>query len=235
MAISRRWVVSVLRVGLTGGMGAGKSAVANLLAKRGAVIIDLDLLGRQALEPGQPGLAEVVELFGAGVLNEDGSLDRAAMAAQVFSDPEARGKIEKITWAAMAKGGQAIAEKAQQEQGDQAIIVTDAPILFETHMERNLIGVIVVEAPIDLRIERLKEGRGVDEEDARRRIALQTSDEARRAGARWLIVNDGDLDALGPKVDAVWDELVELNKAVVALELSPSAPLPLDQPLPVAP
>lgn len=225
----------MLRVGLTGGMGAGKSAVASLLVKRGAVIIDLDLIGRQALEPGQPGLAEVVELFGTDVLQEDGSLDRAKMAAQVFSDPEARGKIEKITWAAMARGGQAIVAQAQEDQGDQAIIVTDAPILFETHMERNLIGVIVVEAPIDLRIERLKEGRGVDEEDARRRIALQTSDEARRAGARWLVPNDGDLDALSAKVDAVWDELVELNKAVVALGLSPSDPIPLDQPLPVAP
>lgn len=225
----------MLRVGLTGGMGAGKSAVASLLVKRGAVIIDLDLIGRQALEPGQPGLAEVVELFGTDVLQEDGSLDRAKMAAQVFSDPEARGKIEKITWAAMARGGQTIVAQAQEDQGDQAIIVTDAPILFETHMERNLIGVIVVEAPIDLRIERLKEGRGVDEEDARRRIALQTSDEARRAGARWLVPNDGDLDALSAKVDAVWDELVELNKAVVALGLSPSDPIPLDQPLPVAP
>lgn len=225
----------MLRVGLTGGMGAGKSAVASLLVKRGAVIIDLDLIGRQALEPGQPGLAEVVELFGTDVLQEDGSLDRAKMAAQVFSDPEARGKIEKITWAAMARGGQAIVAQAQEDQGDQAIIVTDAPILFETHMERNLIGVIVVEAPIDLRIERLKEGRGVDEEDARRRIALQTSDEARRAGARWLVPNDSDLDALSAKVDAVWDELVELNKAVVALGLSPSDPIPLDQPLPVAP
>lgn len=225
----------MLRVGLTGGMGAGKSAVASLLAKRGAVIIDLDLIGRQALEPGQPALAEVVELFGTDVLREDGSLDRAAMAAAVFSDPEARGKLEKITWAAMGRGGQAIVARAQQEQGDQAIIVTDAPILFETHMERNLIGVIVVEAPLELRIARLKEGRGVDEEDARRRIALQTSDEARRAGARWLIVNDGDLDDLEVKVDAVWQELLALNAAVVALGLSPSAPIPLDQPLPTAP
>jgi len=216
-------------------MGAGKSAVASLLAQRGAVIIDLDLLGRQALEPGQPGLAEVVELFGTDVLNEDGSLDRAAMAEKVFSDPESRGKIEKITWAAMGRGGREIAERAQQEQGDQAILVTDAPILFETHMERNLISVIVVEAPLELRIARLKAGRGVDEDDARRRIALQTSDEARRAGARWLVVNDGDLDALSAKVDAVWDELVALNQAVVALGLSPTEPIPVDQPLPTAP
>ncbi|MDR1999617.1 MAG: dephospho-CoA kinase [Frankiaceae bacterium] len=225
----------MLRVGLTGGMGSGKSEVASLLAKHGAVIIDLDLIAREVVEPGQPALEQIVERFGPGLLQADGTLDRPAMAQAVFGDPAARAELEKIIFAQMSKSSQAKAARAREEQGEDAIMVTDAPILFETHMERNLIGVIVVEAPIELRIARLKEGRGVAEEDARARMAAQVSDETRRAGARWLVVNDGGLDELAAKVGAVWGELVELNKAVVALGLSPTAPIPLDQPLPTAP
>jgi dephospho-CoA kinase len=221
-----------LRVGLTGGIGTGKTAVAELLTSHGAVIIDLDQAARDVVAPGEPGLQEIVERFGDEVLLADGSLDRAAMAAKVFGDDAARGDLQRITFAHMGRYTAAKIERAAAELGDQAIIVTDAPILFETNTQGHYIGVIVVEAPLELRLARLKEGRGVDEDDARRRIAVQASDEARRAGARWIVANDGDRVALAVKVRELWDELQALNAKVIELGLEPGKPIPLDQPLP---
>jgi dephospho-CoA kinase len=222
----------VLSVGLTGGIGSGKSAVSSLLIEHGAVLIDLDKVARDIVAPGGPALGEVTERFGTGVLQEDGALDRAKMAETVFGDDEARGDLQRIIFAHMGRMTKATREAAMARLGDQAIFVTDAPILLETKTEGSYIGIIVVDAPEELRIARLKEGRGIDEEDARRRMAVQVSDEHRRANARWLISNEGSLDELAAKVAAVWQELVELNATVIALGLDPAKPIPLDEPLP---
>lgn len=222
----------MLNVGLTGGIGAGKSAVSTLLVERGAILNDLDQVARDVVEPGQPALEQIVELFGPGLLLPDGHLNRPAMAEAVFGDPDKRKELEGIIFKQMAISSQQKREKAIAELGDQAIFVTDAPILFETKMERNLIGVIVVEAPLELRLARLQEGRGISEEDARKRIAVQVSDDVRRAGARWLVSNAGTFEDLAAQVDDVWQQLLDLNEAVVKLGLDPAKPIPLDQPLP---
>jgi dephospho-CoA kinase len=224
----------MIRVGLTGGIGSGKSAVSELLAQRGAIIIDLDQIARDVVAPGEPAHQQIVERFGPELLLEDGTLDRPAMAAKVFGDDVARGDLQKIIFVQMGISGKAKLEQGIAEFGDQAIFVTDAPILFETNTGSHYIGVIVVEAPLETRLARLKEGRGVDEDDARRRMAVQWSDEKRREAARWIVPNDGDRDALAAHVDALWAELRALNAAVIELGLEPAAPIPLDQPLPVA-
>lgn len=226
-------VVSLLNLGLTGGIGSGKSAVAALLRAHGAVINDLDQNARDVVGPGSEGLRKIVERFGDGVLLPDGSLNRPALSAAVFNgDDQARMDLNKITHPLIAQLSREQVQRAKDELGDQAIIITDSPLLFESKSERGFIAVIVVEAPTELRITRLAEGRGISEEEARKRIAVQVSDEHRRAGARWLIVNDGDLDALAAKVATVWDEVVALNAKVNELGLDPATPLPLDQPLP---
>jgi dephospho-CoA kinase len=225
-------VQSVLNVGLTGGIGSGKSAVSALLVEKGAVLNDLDQVARDVVEPGQPALTQIVEKFGAGLLLPDGRLNRPAMAETVFNDPEQRKVLEGIIFKEMAASSQRKREKAIAELGDQAIFVTDAPILFETNMQRNMIGVIVVEAPLEVRLARLKEGRGIDEEDARKRIAIQVDDEYRRERARWILDNGGSLEQLRVQVDDLWQRLVALNAKVVELGLEPSTPIPLDQPLP---
>lgn len=222
----------MLKVGLTGGMGAGKSAVSDLLIEHGAILIDLDKIARDVVEPGEPAHQQIVERFGADLLLPDGHLDRPAMAAKVFGDEAARVDLQKIIFVQMGIASRAMFDAGLAKHGDDAIFVTDAPILFETNTAKNYIGVIVVEAPIELRLERLKAGRGVDEEDARRRMAVQWTDEARREAARWVVTNDGDREALSAKVDALWDELIALNAAVVARGLDSAAPIPLDQPLP---
>ncbi len=222
----------MLNVGLTGGIGSGKSAVSALLIKHGAVLIDLDQVARDIVAPGGPGLGEVTERFGTEVLQEDGALDRAKMAEKAFGDDTARTDLQNIIFAHMGRMTREMREDAKARLGDQAIFVTDAPILLETKTEGNYIGIIIVDAPEELRIQRLKEGRGIDEEDARRRIAVQVSDEHRRANARWLIANDGTLEELEAKVADVWAQLVALNAKVIELGLDPAKPIPLDQPLP---
>lgn len=222
----------MLSVGLTGGIGSGKSAVSSLLIEHGAVLIDLDKVARDIVAPGGPALGEVTERFGTGVLQADGALDRAKMAETVFGNDEARNDLQRIIFAHMGRMTKETREAAIQRLGDQAIFVTDAPILLETKTEGSYIGVIVVDAPEELRIARLKDGRGINEEDARRRIAVQVSDEHRRANARWLISNEGNLEELAVKVEALWQELVALNATVIELGLDPAAPIPLDQPLP---
>jgi dephospho-CoA kinase len=225
----------MLNVGLTGGMGSGKSSVSALLASHGAVIVDHDKAARDILEPGTEGLQAVVERFGPTVLQEDGSLNRPALAALVFNgDEDARLALNAITHHRISERTHAQYEQARRDLGEQAIVIQDSPLLLETNAQKRYIGVIVIEAPVELRIKRLAEGRGIDEDEARRRIAVQASDDERRAIARWVIVNDGDMDDLAAKIKSLWDELLLLNAKVNELGLDPTAPIPLDEPLPSA-
>ncbi len=194
----------MLLVGLTGGIGAGKSTVARLLTERGAVVLDADQVARDVVEPGQPALDALVAEFGPEILDAEGRLDRPALAAKAFATPEARAALEAITHPAIhAEFGRRMAEAPTD-----AVVVMDVPLLVEsgTAAERGYEVVIVVEAPRDLRLDRL-EARGLDRADAEARMAAQATDEQRRAVATHVIDNAGDLDALTHAVDAVWQDL----------------------------
>jgi dephospho-CoA kinase len=195
-------------VGLTGGIGAGKSTVAAMLAARGAIVVDADAIARQVVEPGQPTLAALVERFGADVLAPDGSLDRPALAAKAFVDDESRAALEAITHPAI--GAEFLRQVA--EAPDDAIVVHDVPLLVEAKRAEGYAAVIVVEAPREVRIARLAE-RGITPTDAEARMAAQASDEDRRAVATWVIDNAGDLAALERQVDEVWRALQERRRA----------------------
>lgn len=189
------------RVGLTGGAGAGKSTVAARLRELGAVVIDADALAREVLAPNTDGLREVVLAFGDHVLRPDGSLDRAALAAVVFADPEQRLRLEQITHPRIA------ARTAELLAGvpDDAVVVHDVPLLVEKSLGSAYDLVIVVDAPVDLRVRRLV-GRGLTEADARARIAAQATEEERRAVAGVWLDNAGSPDDLVRQVDLLWRE-----------------------------
>ncbi len=216
---------AVLLVGLTGGIGSGKSTVADLLVRRGAVVVDADAAARSVVEPGTPALAALVERFGAGVLGSDGALDRPALAALAFADEQSRKDLEAITHPAIN------AEFLRQMQAAPAdgIVVCDVPLLAESEQARGrgYPVIIVVEAPLDLRLDRL-EGRGVPRDDAARRMAAQASDEERRAIATHVIDNSGDLAALERQVEDLWPDLVrikgELDAEAVAQAAAKAAP-----------
>lgn len=200
----------VLVIGLTGGMGAGKSTVARLLAEHGAHIIDADVIAREVVAPGTPALAAIVEQFGDEVLTDDGGLDRPAMAGIVFADEERLRALEAITHPAIrARISELLGEHERAEVGEdeERVVVVDHPLLVETGMADDVPVVVVVTAPEELRVQRLAEGRGIDAEDARARMRSQASDEQRRAAATHEVRNDGDSDALRSRVAALWHEL----------------------------
>ncbi len=191
---------SIKRVGLTGGIGSGKSAVARRLAGHGAVIIDADQLARDVVAPGTAGFAEIVDQFGDGVLAPDGSLDRAALARVVFDDPGQRRALEAIIHPRVRACTAEIIEAAP----DGSVVVNDVPLLVEAGLAGTYDLVLVVEAPEAARIERLTRDRGMPEAEARSRIRAQASDAQRRDVAHVVIVNDGTLDELNARVDEVW-------------------------------
>jgi dephospho-CoA kinase len=193
----------VLTVGLTGGIGSGKSAVARLLADRGAVVIDADRLAREAVEPGTPGLAEVVEEFGPEVLLPDGSLDRPALGRLVFADDERRGVLEAIVHPYV---GRRSAELMAAAPAD-AIVVYDVPLLVENSLQDDYDVVVVVEAPEDVRLARLAATRGMTTDEARARMAAQVSRGERVAVADLVVENDGSLADLQKAVDELWSGL----------------------------
>lgn len=187
-------------VGLTGGIGAGKSAVADRLASLGAFVIDADRIAREVVEPGTDGLREIVATFGAGVLHPDGSLNRPALGRIVFSNEGARRRLEQIIHPRVrARTAQLIAEAPAD-----AVVVNDVPLLVESGLAPTYHLVIVVTAAHSTRIERLVRSRGMTAEEAEQRIRAQASDEERRAVADVVLDNNGDLDALRAAVDALW-------------------------------
>lgn len=195
----------MLFVGLTGGIGSGKSTVAALLAAKGAVIVDADAVARSVVEPGTPALAQLVERFGPEILAGDGSLDRQALANVAFADDESRAALEEITHPAINEEFM----RRMTEAPKDAVVVCDVPLLAESTaaQARGYPVVVVVEAPPDVRLDRV-EGRGVPRDDAERRIAAQASDEERRALATHVVDNSGDLAALQHQVDELWDDLL---------------------------
>jgi dephospho-CoA kinase len=194
----------LLLVGLTGGIGAGKSTVAELLAARGAVVVDADQVARAVVEPGQPALAKLVERFGDGILDAGGRLDRGALAKVAFADDGSRRDLEGITHPAI---NEEFTRRVAEAPGD-GIVVLDVPLLAESEQARKrpYQTVIVVEAPREARLARL-EARGVDRADAEARMSAQAGDEERRKLATYIVDNGGDRPALERRVDEIWGDL----------------------------
>ena len=193
----------MLRIGLTGGIGSGKSTVAALLAERGAVVVDADRIAREVLEPGTPGLASVVTEFGPGVLTADGALDRAALAAIVFNDDDARRRLDGLVHPLVRRRSAELVAAAPPD----AVVVNDVPLLVETGGAGSYDLVLVVEADVETRVARLI-GRGLAESDARARIAAQATDEQRRAVADVVLDNAGTPEQLAAQVERFWVERV---------------------------
>jgi dephospho-CoA kinase len=192
----------VLRVGLTGGIGAGKSSVSARLVERGAVLVDADAIAREVVAPGTDGLAEIVAAFGDGVLDAGGALDRPAMAAVVFGDDAARGRLNAIVHPRVRSRSAELTAAAPAG----AVVVQDVPLLVEGGMGPAFALVVVVHAPEEERLRRLVSLRGMPEADARARIATQADDAARRAAADVWLDNSGSPDGLRAAVDRLWDE-----------------------------
>lgn len=197
--------MSVLSVGLTGGIASGKTTVGKLLAERGALIIDSDLLAREVVEPGTPGLAAIVERFGASVLASDGTLNRQALGALVFADERARADLNGIVHPAVRQRRAELIAAAV----DGSIVVSVIPLLVENGMQDDFDKVIVVDLPVETQLERLQLRNGLDETDARSRIAAQATRQQRLSAADWVIENSGSYDHLRQQVDMVWDQLVD--------------------------
>ena len=196
----------MLRVGLTGGIGSGKSAVSERLAALGAVVLDGDKAARAVVEPGTPGLAAIAEAFGPGVLRGDGTLDRPGLASIVFSDEKARATLNAITHPLIHAHITAAEEAAAAAGGPGTIVVHDIPLLAEGQRSSDFNVVIVVDVPPELQVTRLA-GRGLPEDQARARMAAQASREQRLAIATIVIDNSGTLADLDRRVAGVWDEL----------------------------
>ena len=195
-------------IGLTGGIASGKSSVAARLAERGAVVVDADKVAREVVEPGMPALAAIAEHFGAGVLSADGSLDRAALGAIVFSDPEQRLVLNGITHPAVWERTRALIAEAEARDPD-AVVVYDVPLLLEGKGKRPIEFdlVVVVDASTATRQRRLVELRGLTEQEAKHRIDSQASDAERLAIADVVIDSDGALERTLAQADALWDDL----------------------------
>lgn len=191
-------------VGLTGGIGSGKSAVAARLAELGAVIVDSDRLAREVVAPGTDGFDEVVAEFGPQVVAQDGSLDRPALGRLVFGDEEKRRRLEGIIHPRVRARAAEMAASAPEG----TVVVNDVPLLVEAGLADSYEAVIVVFADEETRVRRLVRSRGMSEQEAKARIAAQASDEQRRAVADFEIVNEGSLEELRSKVDELWPRLL---------------------------
>jgi dephospho-CoA kinase len=190
----------VLALGLTGGIGSGKSTVARLLAERGAIIIDADRIAREVVEPGEPAFAAIVERFGPTVVKGDGRLDRTALARLIFADSKARKDLEAITHPAI---GRVMAERLAEQAETDHVVILDIPLLAEKG-RMGVSGVIVVDCPEEIAIDRLVRCRGFDAKDAQRRVAVQMAREERLALADVVVDNSGQLEALGEQIATTW-------------------------------
>ncbi|MFF2728499.1 dephospho-CoA kinase [Streptomyces sp. NPDC058008] len=193
----------MLKVGLTGGIGAGKSEVSRLLAHYGAVLIDADRIAREVVEPGTPGLTAVVEAFGPEILGPDGSLNRSALGSIVFADPARRATLNAIVHPLV----RARSVELERAAGAGAVVVNDVPLLTENGLAPLYDLVVVVDAKPATQLDRLVRLRGMTEADARARMDAQATREERLAIADLVIDNDGSLEDLEPRVRTVWSEL----------------------------
>ncbi|MBA2418938.1 MAG: dephospho-CoA kinase [Nocardioidaceae bacterium] len=193
----------MLRVGLTGGIGSGKSTVSVLLAERGAVVIDADQLAREVVAPGTPGLAAIVETFGSEVVATDGALDRQALGAMVFGDDTARRTLEEIIHPRVRARAGALEARA----APGAIVVHDIPLLVETGQHVTFDVVVVVDVPVRTQIDRLVSQRGMSSDEAETRIAAQATREQRTGAADLVVDNAGPRTELAERVDELWAEL----------------------------
>lgn len=196
-----------LHLALTGNIASGKSTVAALLAAHGATIIDADLLAREAVAPGSAGLDAVVERFGSRVLLADGTLDRAALRQIVFHNPALREALNAIVHPAVRRLRDA-AVHAAEARGDR-VIISDIPLLFEVGLEHAFDGVIVVDAPPAERLARMVRDRGLSAADAQAMIDAQWPSDRKRAGATWVIENDGTREGLAAQVEALWRSIAQ--------------------------
>jgi dephospho-CoA kinase len=194
----------MLLVGLTGGIGSGKSTVARLLERRGAAVFDADALAREAVEPGTPGHDAVVERFGANVLAPGGELDREALASIVFADPAARRDLEAIVHPEVRR---LFAEGCEAYRDTDRVVVFSAPLLVETGMHTAFEVLVLVSTPVETQIERLLRGRAMSEEQVRARIDAQAPLDEKAAVADVIVDNEGNLEDLEAQVDRLWDEL----------------------------
>jgi dephospho-CoA kinase len=190
---------------LTGGIASGKSVVSEVLSSLGALVVDHDVLAREAVAPGSVGLERIAAAFGSGVIDDDDSLDRTALGAIVFADTQ---KLEQLNSIVHPEVRRLALEADARAEEDGRIVVHDIPLLVETTQQHDFDAVIVVEAPLEQRISRMIENRGMSREQALARIDKQASDEERRAIADYLIVNDGALEDLERAVRTVWQAIV---------------------------
>ncbi|MFF8274672.1 dephospho-CoA kinase [Streptomyces lateritius] len=193
----------MLKVGLTGGIGAGKSEVSRLLVSYGAVLIDADKIAREVVEPGTPGLAAVVEAFGIDVLTGEGTLDRQKLGSIVFADADRLAALNAIVHPLVG----ARSAELESAAGPHDVVVHDVPLLTENGLAPLYDLVVVVDASPETQLDRLVRLRGMTESEARARMAAQATRAQRRAVADFLIDNDGPLEALAPQVRKVWEEL----------------------------
>ena len=191
----------MLLVGLTGGIGSGKSTVARMLEERGAVVFDADVLARRAVETASPGYQAVVERFGANVLAPGGELDREALASIVFADPAARRDLEAIVHPEVRR---MFAEETEEHRDSDRVVVFSAPLLVETGMHTAFEVLVVVSTTVDTQVERLMRERGMSEDAVRVRIAVQAPLEDKAAVADVLIDNEGSLEELEAQVERAW-------------------------------
>ncbi|CAN5290697.1 dephospho-CoA kinase [soil metagenome] len=223
----------MLRIGLTGGIGAGKSTVSSTFSELGAIVVDGDVISREVVEPGTDGLVRLVDAFGADILLPDGALNRPALAAIAFSDDEKRKALNGIVHPLVG----ARREELISAAADDAVIVEDIPLLVESQMAPFFPLVIIVNADVEVRVKRLIEYRGFSEEDARARIAAQATEEQRQVVADVWLDNSGDADDLKQRARALWHERIvpfahNVQKQVsapVAPQVVPADPSWLDQ------
>ena len=197
-------------IGLTGGIGSGKSTVAAMLKEHGFPIVDADRIAREIVEPGQPALQELAAEFGDDILNADGALDRSLLASRAFVDEEATRTLNEITHPRINERTQELFDEAR-ENGAEAVIY-DMPLLIDKGLHTDMDATIVVHTDEHLRIERLTTKRGLDSDDVRRRINAQIDDETRKAAADILIDNNGGEDELRPQITAAVKKIHQLSR-----------------------
>jgi dephospho-CoA kinase len=208
----------VILVGLTGGIGAGKSTVSAMLAERGAVIVDADQIARDLQSPGSPVLDQMAERFGAHIITDDGSLDRGAVAKIVFNDEAALKDLNGIVHPAMQAE---IQRQIDAQRGTDRVVVLDFPLLGE-NPRKGLAATIVVDISVEVAVQRLVDQRGMAEDDARARISSQLSREERLERATHVVDNGGDRDSLAGQVDSLWEQLVALPAAALGDDAAPA-------------